>query len=80
MTAVSRHEDRKVVWTIGGGKGGSGKSFITTNIGICLSQMGVRVILVDADLGGANLHTFLGIHPPVPSLSDFLQKRVTRLQ
>jgi flagellar biosynthesis protein FlhG len=80
MTAVSRNEDRKVVWTIGGGKGGSGKSFITTNIGICLSQMGVRVILVDADLGGANLHTFLGIHPPVPSLSDFLQKRVARLQ
>lgn len=71
--------DRKMIWTIGGGKGGSGKSFITANIGICLSQLGVRVILVDADLGGANLHTFLGISPPTLTLSDFIQKRVTSL-
>lgn len=70
----------KMIWTIGGGKGGSGKSFITTNMGVCLAQLGVKVILVDADLGGANLHTFLGILPPNPSLSDFIQKRVTGLQ
>ena len=71
--------NRKMIWTIGGGKGGSGKSFITTNIGICLSKLGVRTILVDADLGGANLHTFLGISPPALSLADFMQKRVSRL-
>lgn len=61
-------------------RGGSGKSFITTNMGICLAQLGIKVILVDADLGGANLHTFLGILPPNPSLSDFIQKRVSHLQ
>src|SRR4030043_927762 len=71
---------QKTTWTIGGGKGGSGKSFITANIGICLSKLGVRVILIDADLGGANLHTFLGISPPSLSLSDFIKKRVSRLQ
>jgi flagellar biosynthesis protein FlhG len=70
---------QKMIWTIGGGKGGSGKSFITANIGICLSRLGVRVILIDADLGGANLHTFLGIPPPKLSLSDFIKKRVSRL-
>lgn len=70
---------RKTIWTIGGGKGGSGKSFITTNVGICLSKLGIRVVLVDADLGGANLHTFLGISPPAVSLSDFIKKRVSRL-
>ena len=74
------HGDRKVIWTIGGGKGGSGKSFITANVGICLSKLGARVILVDADLGGANLHTFLGITPPVLSLSDFIKKRVPHLR
>jgi flagellar biosynthesis protein FlhG len=72
-------KDSKIIWTIGGGKGGSGKSFITTNIGICLSKMGSRVILIDADLGGANLHTFLGINPPDLTLSDFIKRRVTRL-
>ena len=42
--------------------------------------MGVRVILIDADLGGANLHTLLGISPSSVSLSDFIKKRVTHLQ
>jgi len=68
-----------MIWTIGGGKGGSGKSFITTNVGICLSKLGIRVVLVDADLGGANLHTFLGIPPPALSISDFIKKRVSHL-
>jgi flagellar biosynthesis protein FlhG len=68
-----------MIWTIGGGKGGSGKSFITANIGICLSKLGARVVLIDADLGGANLHTFLGISPPTHSLADFIKKRVKNL-
>jgi flagellar biosynthesis protein FlhG len=71
---------QKMIWTIGGGKGGSGKSFITANIGICLAKLGDRVVLVDADLGGANLHTFLGISPPAFSLSDFIKKRVSHLR
>ena len=71
---------RKMIWTIGGGKGGSGKSFITANMGVCLSKLGVRVVLIDADLGGANLHTFLGISPPSLSLADFIKKRVSHLQ
>jgi flagellar biosynthesis protein FlhG len=69
-----------MIWTIGGGKGGSGKSFITANVGICLSQLGIRVVLIDADLGGANLHTVLGISPPALSLSDFIKKRVPHLR
>jgi flagellar biosynthesis protein FlhG len=77
--APAQVKDSKVIWTIGGGKGGSGKSFITANIGICLSQLGSRVILIDADLGGANLHTFLGINPPGLTLSDFIKRRVSRL-
>jgi flagellar biosynthesis protein FlhG len=75
----AQNKDSKTIWTIGGVKGGSGKSFITANIGICLSKLGARVILVDADLGGANLHTFLGISPPDLTLSDFIKKRVSSL-
>jgi len=75
----TQNNDQKVIWAIGGGKGGSGKSFITVNTGICLSRLGARVILIDADLGGANLHTFLGISRPTLSLSDFIKKRVSHL-
>jgi flagellar biosynthesis protein FlhG len=77
---MTGNHHQRVIWTIGGGKGGSGKSFITTNVGICLSKLGIRVILIDADLGGANLHTFLGIQPPAVSLSDFIKKRVSQLK
>jgi len=75
----AQSKNSKILWTIGGGKGGSGKSFITANIGICLSKLGSRVILIDADLGGANLHTFLGISPPARTLSDFIKRRVSHL-
>lgn len=64
--------NRKEVWAIGGGKGGVGKSLITANLAIALSRKGSRVLLVDLDLGGANLHTCLGVPMPSVTLSDFV--------
>jgi len=64
------------IWAIGGGKGGTGKSFLISSIGNCLARRNKRVILIDADFGGANLHTFLGIARPRQSLTDFLEKKV----
>ncbi len=49
---------------MGGGKGGIGKTLVSANLGIALAQAGMRVLLVDADLGGANLHTCLGVGQP----------------
>jgi flagellar biosynthesis protein FlhG len=63
------------IWAIGGGKGGTGKSFISSSIGTYLASKGKRVILIDADFGGANLHSFLGIKKPRLSLADFLEKK-----
>ena len=71
---------KKEIWAVGGGKGGIGKSLITGNIGITLARMKKRVLLVDADLGGANLHTTLGIGVPEMTLSDFLNRRVETIQ
>jgi len=64
---------RPQIWAIGGGKGGTGKSFVTASLAIHLAQSGHRVALVDGDLGGANLHTFLGMSPPDLSLSDVVR-------
>jgi flagellar biosynthesis protein FlhG len=69
---------RRVV-SIGGGKGGIGKSLIAANLGIELARRGKKVVLVDADLGGANLHTTLGIDVPKRTLSDFIERRVSRI-
>jgi flagellar biosynthesis protein FlhG len=69
----------KKVWTFAGGKGGTGKTAITANIGVALATMGYRVILVDADLGGANLHTILNIKHPDRTLADFLSRKFNNL-
>ncbi len=67
------------IFPIGGGKGGVGKSFITANLGALFAKQGKKVVLVDLDLGGSNLHSFLGLRNPRPGLNDFLNRKVTRL-
>ena len=64
------------IWAIGGGKGGVGKSFIISSIGNYLASKGKKVILIDADFGGANLHTFLGINKPKFTLTDFFDNKL----
>lgn len=64
------------LWAVGSGKGGTGKSFVTSSLGITLAEKGNRVILLDADLGGANMHTFLGINRPHKTLTDFFENKV----
>ncbi|MES2965718.1 MAG: P-loop NTPase, partial [Bdellovibrionota bacterium] len=68
-----------VIWAVGGGKGGIGKSFISSSLAMCLARMGKAVTLVDLDLGSANLHTCLGIKVPQESISDFVAGRVDNL-
>ena len=75
----ARRRARRVI-SIGGGKGGIGKSLISANLGIELARRGKRVVLVDADLGGANLHTTLGMDLPRRTLSDFIERKVDRIE
>ena len=44
---------------VGGGKGGVGKTVVSILIGICLSNMNKRTVIVDADFSGPNLHQCL---------------------
>ncbi len=74
------HPSRRQIWSIGGGKGGIGKSLLAASLGWQLARLGKRVVLVDADLGGANLHTCLGMPGPSRGLGDFIQRRVEKIE
>lgn len=45
------------------GKGGVGKTNVSVNLAIALAEEGQRVMLMDADLGLANVDVMLGLHP-----------------
>jgi flagellar biosynthesis protein FlhG len=53
-----------VVVACASGKGGTGKSFLATNLAIGLHQRGLRTVVVDCDFGLANAHLLLGEAPP----------------
>lgn len=53
-----------LVFSVTSGKGGVGKTNIAVNLAVCLAQAGKRVVLLDADLGLANVDVLLGLTPP----------------
>lgn len=57
---------------VGGGKGGVGKSFVSSSLGIFLSHLGFKTTLIDLDLGAANLHTTLGVPLSPKGINEFI--------
>ena len=70
---------KKTIWAVGGGKGGTGKSFISSSLALEMASQEGNVIVIDADLGGPNQHTFLAVKEAKTDLADFVQKRVAEL-
>jgi flagellar biosynthesis protein FlhG len=69
-----------MIFSVGGGKGGVGKSVFSISLGVALAKSGHHVVLADLDLGAANLHTYLGILRKTPTLADFIFKKVSSLE
>jgi flagellar biosynthesis protein FlhG len=61
---MRRRAGRGVTLAITSGKGGVGKSNVAVNLSICLAANGLRVTLVDVDMGLANIDLLLNMHPP----------------
>ena len=62
--------------TVASGKGGVGKTNISTNLALAYAKVGKRVILMDADLGLANVNVILGIIPKF-NLYHLIRKQKT---
>jgi len=68
-----KKEPKSHIIAVGGGKGGVGKSFVSSSFALFLSQMGYKTVLVDLDIGAANLHTYLGMRTPENGINEFLK-------
>jgi flagellar biosynthesis protein FlhG len=65
-------EPGSTIIAVGGGKGGVGKSFVSSSLAIFLAQLGFDTLAVDLDLGGANLHTALGLPLKDKGINEFV--------
>ena len=66
--------------SVASGKGGVGKSVVSANLALALAKTGRQVLLADLDIGGADAHIMVGQLNPTVTLTDFLTKRVNRLE
>ncbi len=64
------------VIAVTGGKGGVGKSNVSVNLSIALAELGRKVVVLDADLGLANIDILLGIHAK-NNISNVLSGEIT---
>lgn len=62
---------------IAGGKGGVGTTTIAVNLAISLARDGRRVVLVDADLDGADAGTLCRVDEPASTVADILSGRLS---
>jgi flagellar biosynthesis protein FlhG len=70
---------QKKIIAVGGAKGGIGKSTFTANLGVFLAAQGHRTVMVDLDLGGANLHLYLGKTFVKKCINDYFTRAVSSL-
>src|SRR3990167_2940374 len=63
-TPASASQGARII-AVTSGKGGVGKTFVSANLAAALSRRGQRVLVLDADLGLANLDVVLNLHPKI---------------
>ena len=64
-------------YTIASGKGGTGKTTVTVNLGTSLAQLGKETYIMDADIGMANLGLILGLEDVPITLHEVLSGKAS---
>jgi flagellar biosynthesis protein FlhG len=75
LRQIGRAQSKPVrVIAVTGGKGGVGKTSVSVNLAVALADSGRRTLLLDADLGLANVDVLLGLSPAY-TLADVIDGR-----
>ncbi|MBF0237148.1 MAG: P-loop NTPase [SAR324 cluster bacterium] len=69
-----------IIIPVASGKGGVGKSVLTANLAISLAEAGYSTIAIDLDLGGSNLHSYLGLSNDFAGIGDYVRARTASLE
>ena len=69
---------RAMLIAVTSGKGGVGKTFMSANTAAALAKRGLRVLVLDADLGLANLDVVLNLYPKITLHDVFTGKATMR--
>ncbi len=69
-----------IIIPVASGKGGVGKTVLSVNLSFALAQLGKKVVLIDLDFGGANIHTCLGYDQAPDGVGNFLLKKNSTLE
>ena len=75
LRAPGRTKQARII-AVTSGKGGVGKTFVSANLAAALARHGFNVLVLDADLGLANLDVVLNLYPKV-TLHDVFTGRAT---
>ena len=70
---TTSEEKNAKIWVVASGKGGVGKTFVSSSLAITLSKFGHSVVVVDLDLSGANVHTSLGLKPSHMNIRHYFE-------
>jgi flagellar biosynthesis protein FlhG len=68
-----------IIIPVASGKGGVGKTLFSVNLGVRFAAKNKRTLLIDLDLGGSNLHTYLGVKNKFAGIGEYLQTKNTGL-
>ena len=74
LRAMTGGSKRAKILAITSGKGGVGKTSVCVNLAVAMARKGMRVVVVDVDLGLSNTHILVGLKPE-RTLCDYLEGR-----